>query len=448
MLLRTTQRLGSIANQGMTRYTMNVTRTLDSSSRKSTVLSRSFLQSQHRMGYASSAANRRTPTRTIRIPPVPLALIGLGLACLGVGLYEHFTSDVQKYPTPVRTALRKALYYERKDPMLALPYFQQAFEEALKPDSGLALDGAPLTGILIQWGTLLERLGRLSEARQTLIMALRHLLGMENVSSSNTTSSQSSSSEAATETTTMKLPDHAIFTLDWTRLPVMEQKKIVGLCLKLGDVNATLHRDDEAEKCYVAAVEHLLASSSTPSSENTYGDKTHQDQHTRLFDQEHLPDWLTSTDVGVALATLGQFYASRKKYSYAIHLYLRALSLGGMDNCESTVLMNNLAESYVALNEFKEAKIWAEKGIALAQNPNTGKVNKDQSICDESCGILLFNLGMIFEQMQDREKAIQMYQQSIQHARQYEQMTCVQEALKARKRVEYELAREQQAKIA
>jgi hypothetical protein len=57
-------------------------------------------------------------------------------------------------------------------------------------------------------------------------------------------------------------------------------------------------------------------------------------------------------------------------------------------------------------------------------------------------------LFIYLQQMQDKEKAIQMYQQSIQHGRQHEQMACVQEALKARKRVEYEVAREQQAKVA
>jgi hypothetical protein len=59
--------------------------------------------------------------------------------------------------------------------------------------------------------------------------------------------------------------------------------------------------------------------------------------------------------------------------------------------------MNNLAESYVAVNAFSGAKIWLERGISLAQNPNTGKRNKDQQVCDEACGILLFNLGMVFE---------------------------------------------------
>ncbi|CAO3615281.1 unnamed protein product [Cunninghamella echinulata] len=58
-------------------------------------------------------------------------LIGLGLTCLGIGLYDHFLSDIQKYPPTVRTPLRKALYYERTNPQLALPYFEQAFQEAL-----------------------------------------------------------------------------------------------------------------------------------------------------------------------------------------------------------------------------------------------------------------------------------------------------------------------------
>ncbi|CAO3615277.1 unnamed protein product [Cunninghamella echinulata] len=240
-----------------------------------------------------------------------------------------------------------------------------------------------------------------------------------------------------------ELSDQDIFTfIDWATLPPLEQKKVVGLCLKIGDLDVILHRDDEAEQYYVAAVEHLLKSSSKPTSQ--YGD--HGDAV--IFDKEHLPQWLTENDVGVALATLGQFYASKNKYRYAIELYLRALNLNGMNNCQASVFMNNLAESYVSLNQFNEAKHWAEKGINLAQNPNTYKVNNDKEVCDETCGVLLFNLGMIFEQMKEKEKAIQMYQQSIQHSRQHEQFMSVQEALKARKRVEFELARENQAKVA
>ncbi|CAO3679729.1 unnamed protein product [Rhizopus microsporus] len=52
-------------------------------------------------------------TRTIHIHPLPLALMGFAVVCLGVGLYNHFTSDVQKYPATIRQSLRKALYYQQ-----------------------------------------------------------------------------------------------------------------------------------------------------------------------------------------------------------------------------------------------------------------------------------------------------------------------------------------------
>ncbi|KAI8074168.1 hypothetical protein BC940DRAFT_329700 [Gongronella butleri] len=393
--------------------------------------------------YSSSSG-----TRTIKLPPFPLALIGFGFACLGVGLYYHFSSDIQKYPPNVRTPLRKALYYERKDPSVALSYFEHAYREALVVENGMDHDGAPLTGILIQWGTLLDRLGRTPEARTTLILALRHLMGLEQHGTDD------------------KKPDQAIFDIDWHTLPVLEQKKAVGLCLKLGDVHASLHRDQEAEKYYVAAVEHLLGSTNDENKQKTatragndadaatgYSqDLATAEQHaqraspdaqkdTVLFDQEHLPDWLTKYDVGVALATLGQFYAARKRYSYATHLYLRALALNGMANCQATALMNNLAESYVSMNEFIEAKQWLEKGINLADNPNTGKQNSDQAVCDETCGVLLFNLGMVFEQTQEPAKAVQMYKKAIDHGRQHEHMATVQQALQAKKRLEFQQAR-------
>lgn len=59
--------------------------------------------------------------------------------------------------------------------------------------------------------------------------------------------------------------------------------------------------------------------------------------------------------------------------------------------------MNNLAESYSNMGHFEEAKIWGQKGLDVAQNPNTRKVNNDGEVCDETCGVLLFNMGMIFE---------------------------------------------------
>lgn len=83
--------------------------------------------------------------------------------------------------------------------------------------------------------------------------------------------------------------------------------------------------------------------------------------------------------------------------SYAIPLYLQALDLAGLKTCHATVLMNNLSDSYAALGKLDDAKQWAQRGLDLAQNPNTRKANKDGEVCDETCGILLFNMGMLLE---------------------------------------------------
>jgi tetratricopeptide (TPR) repeat protein len=229
--------------------------------------------------YATQQRRRDQPSRPFRIPTLPVVLTSVGFICLGIGLYEYLTSDIQKFPVPVRQALRKALYYQNSnDTTLALKYFKEALSLALESPE-LEKNGAPLTGIMIQLGSLQESMGRLPEARQTLLLALRHLV-----------------QEHEKDPTTVEL---SAFT-------TLEQKKAVGIAQKLGDITASMKRDEEAEKWYVWSVEHLLKSSSKPKSE--YGDTPEL-----IFDEEHMPSWLTKTDVGAALEALGGFYASRNK---------------------------------------------------------------------------------------------------------------------------------------
>ncbi|KAI9028910.1 hypothetical protein CLU79DRAFT_696284 [Phycomyces nitens] len=312
--------------------------------------------------------------RTINIPRIPLLLIGIGFACLGVGLYEYFTSDIQKYPPPIRQALRKALYFSQddRDTKLALQYFRQALELGIESPE-MERDGAPLTGIMIQLGVLLETLGRLPEARQTLTLALRHLVGFENDRESKD-----------------KKPDSEIFNVDLSSLPTQTQKKVVGIAQKLGDIAAKCRLDDDAEKWYTWSVEHLLRISSRPKSE-------YNDTEEVIFDKDHMPAWLTKAELGGALEALGSFYAAHDKYVFAIQLYLQALNMAGLKTCHTAVLMNNLAEAYAAMGRFEEAKQWGQKGLDLSQNPNTRKQNDDGDKCDSACGTLLYNMGMLFE---------------------------------------------------
>lgn len=232
----------------------------------------------------TTARSMSTKTRTIKIPPLPLAFIGVALACLGVGLYEYLTSDIQKYPPPVRQALRKALYYQhKKEYNLALKYFREALDQALVSPE-LERDSAHLTGIMIQLGSLLESMGRLPEARQTFVLALRHLVNLD-------------------ETT----PDDALFQVDLKALPPFQQKKIVAVAQKLGDILAQMrNRDEEAERYYAWSIEHLLRLSSRPRT-------TYEDPEDVVFDKEHMPEWLTHTEIGAALEAFGGFYAERNR---------------------------------------------------------------------------------------------------------------------------------------
>ncbi|KAG0746299.1 hypothetical protein G6F62_001910 [Rhizopus arrhizus] len=355
-------------------------------------------------------------SRTLRIHPLPAALISFGLICLGVGLYDHLTSDVQKFPVSVRQPLLKALYYQQnQDFTLALKYFSEAFAEALQSPE-LEKNGAPLTGILVQLGALQEHVGKLPEARRTLTLALRHLLGLENEGMK-------------------KAANDAIFQVDLNSLSTLEQKKVVGIAQKLGDITSAMKMDEEAERWYEWSIDHLLKVSSKPDSE--YGD-----MNEIIFDREHMPRWLTQTNVGTALETFGAYYASRDKPDLAIDLYMRALTLIGLNSCQSAVLMNNLAESYAKLSKYEDAKLWGQKGLDLAQNPNTKKINKDDNVCDQACGTLLFNMGMLFEQTKDQPKAIQFYQSARQHGRDFKQANCIKEADRALRRIEFEIQRD------
>lgn len=59
--------------------------------------------------------------------------------------------------------------------------------------------------------------------------------------------------------------------------------------------------------------------------------------------------------------------------------------------------MNNLSEAFASMGRVDEAKQWAERGLELAENPNTAKIDKDAPVCNETYGVLLYNMGILLE---------------------------------------------------
>jgi tetratricopeptide (TPR) repeat protein len=326
--------------------------------------------------HQSFATQTNRPSRSIRIPPLPVALTVFGFGCLSMGLYQYFWSDIQKYPVPVRQALRKALYYENygNDPSLAIDYYKQALEIALESEK-LENNSPHVTGIMIQYGTLLETEGKPKEARYVLTTCLGYLLDISPVDVLDKVSGIDLSSTSLSDT---------------------DRTKVLGIAQKLGDLSVELKDDGSAEKWFSWSVEQMFKSTLPKVS----GSGMELEPKEKLFNAENMPKWLTKNDVGAAMEALAAFYAEKGKYQFALPLYLRVLGLYPdlQQSCHASVLMCNVAEVFAGMGQYQEAIKWAEDGIEIAKNPNTGtKKGDDRKICDEALGVLLYNIGMVYE---------------------------------------------------
>ncbi|CAG8475701.1 6169_t:CDS:2 [Funneliformis mosseae] len=316
------------------------------------------------------------------LPAFPIVLIFTASAIAFLGLYQYFYSNVNKYPEEIRKNLKKGLYYQnyRSDPTRAVNFYQTALTEAFN-HAELDNSSPEVTGIMIQLGSLYEELGRVRDAVDVYTMAY-----------------------------------DAIVTPNRTPVKLDGEKKLrsIGLAQKLGDLHQNLKQDEKAEKYFVWSVEQLLQSQHEVVQSNH--DNINRDG---LFSKGRdltLPPWMTSTDLGASLEALATFYSSRHKYAYALPLYLRALSLINPpeSSCHSAVLMNNISEVFTGMGNLEEAQGWAERGLKLVEN---FKQNRKNTECEEACGVLLFNLGMISELTGNFIKASEYYEKAREFAK-------------------------------
>ncbi|KAK3812831.1 MAG: hypothetical protein J3Q66DRAFT_285606 [Benniella sp.] len=307
---------------------------------------------------SSSSSSSSTPRRGLgQIPLAAVALIGGGLILTAAGLWKFYTSGVNAFPEGIRDDLRKGLYYQNygNDQEKAVGYYRSALSAAMQhPD--LRVDGPEVTGIMIQLGTMLQDMGRTHEAIDVLVMAFECLLGYQEKMGQH----------------------HGSRMMDGpTRL------KTIGIAQKLGDLYHSIRKDEQAERYYLWSVEQLLKNHERM--EGRVGESLRQQ-----FQFDNLPKWMTKTDLGASLEALGGFYASKGIYSNALPLYMRALSLIEADSCHAAVLMCNISDTFAGLDNVEDAMGWAERGLKV------GTRNSGQE-CDEGCGVLLYNLGMLYE---------------------------------------------------
>ncbi|KAF9167062.1 hypothetical protein DFQ26_005944 [Actinomortierella ambigua] len=419
-----------------------------------------------------------------RVPLVAVALIGGGLVVTAMGLWQFYTSGVNRFPVPIRDDLRKALYYQNygDDPHKAVEFYQKALEAAIvHPD--LAIDGPEVTGIMIQYGTLLQDMGRNREAIEVLTACFETLVHGRILGPKYGQLKKTKIEEATTEaqeqqqqqqqqqqeqvdqallwhgvedmsavaddaaTAMEEVPKHhhaGVAHLDGpTRL------KTIGVAQKLGDLYEALKQDKEAERFYVWSVEQLLRDYGDDDQANMnrkkqdksnghsnkdgspWADPLAQNRELmkKQFDFDELPAWMSKTDLGASIEALAGFYAKRGKYRNAVVLYMRALGLSDSEtSCHASVIMCNISDALAGLGRMDEAVQWAERGLKSSTSLSGQE-------CDESCGVILYNLGMLNEMRGNILKAEEYYKKSRSHGAETGFKDCVVQSNKALKRL-------------
>ncbi|KAF9422300.1 hypothetical protein BGZ94_008605 [Podila epigama] len=389
-----------------------------------------------------SFSSTTTSSNIRRLPFAAVALIFGGLALTGVGLWQFYTSGVNAFPEDIRNDLRKALYYQNygNDREKAVGYYRSALNAAMQhPD--LRVDGPEVTGIMIQLGTMFEDMNRKKEAIDVLVMAFECLVHGRTMGNGNDSAIEGDRRSEKGEDGLGGYLDnedqgqeqsghhaHASRLMDGpTRL------KTIGIAQKLGDLYHATRQDQKAERYYLWSVEQLLKNhDDSGASNNTEQERLEnardREALTKQFNFEKLPSWMTKTDLGASLEALGGFYTSKGVYSNALPLYMRALSLIDQDSCHAAVLMCNISDAFAGLNNVEDATGWAERGLKV------GMANSGQE-CDEGCGVILYNLGMLNEMKGNVTKAQEYYKQSKQHGLKTGFSQCIVESNKALKRL-------------
>ncbi|KAG0235078.1 hypothetical protein BGW42_005871 [Actinomortierella wolfii] len=428
----------------------------------------------------ASSSNRRGGLG--RIPLAAIGLIGGGLVVTGVGLWQFYTSNVNKFPPAIRDDLRKALYYQNygNDHSKAVDYYRSALEAALvHPD--LATDGPEVTGIMIQFGTLLQDMGRTRDAIDVLTACFEALVhgrplspkyGHLQKTAATAVDSQGQMEQQQQQQDEEALLWHGVEDIteagdDAAIVPAPEEipkhhhagvahldgptrLKTIGVAQKLGDLHLKLKQDKEAERFYVWSVEQLLrdygdddlkgrSSKDKSNNNNNNGnsdvtwskDTLAQDreQMKKQFDFDNLPAWMSKTDLGASLEALAGFYAKKGQYRNAIVLYSKALRLSDpQSSCHASVIMCNLSDAFAGIGQVDEAMRWAQRGLDVSTSLSGQE-------CDESCGVILYNLGMLNEIKGNIAKAEEFYRKSRKHGAETGYKDCVLQSNKALKRL-------------
>lgn len=212
-------------------------------------------------------------------------------------------------------------------------------------------------------------------------------------------------------------------------LSPQERMRAVAIAYKLGELAHALGKPkEEEEKWLVYSVESVLKDV-MGSSEADFEPKEGAAQLKEMMETLRTPRWAVKHDIAAPFEALGAFYSREGKISYAMPLYLQAISIlmppppqstTAEDQCRAAQLMGNISELILRTKNDPEslvqAEAWANKGLEIASRVRKGSFTT-HPVCEVAYACMLFNLGMIREMSGDQTKARELFTQSLDQSR-------------------------------
>lgn len=355
-----------------------------------------------------------------------------------------YGNNLSKYPEPVANTLRKAIYYSnyKPDPELALKYYKKAMQQCA--EVGLDPFSDEVLGIRIQVSAWLQKLENFTAGVEVLESVLgdckKWITVMEKSAEDGQVDKQGyyvdpSNLTDANETNTQEAKESikaGVVSKDGepvvTRETLWHKRerllaKAVKTAVALGELYADEHvlKPEKATEHFVWAVETTLKEFKRRRTEGAKpGEET----------------WLTPTEVGGAMESLGRDYERKSQFHLAIPLFFQALRLCDVP-CHRAVVMNNLAASFAqipasflsgtlseGLKDIESAEMpksrpecleaaenWAKNAY---MHGNDVKGEERTQECDEACAVALSNWADVAAMLGKTALAKKKYEQCIE----------------------------------
>ncbi|KAF4613998.1 hypothetical protein D9613_007552 [Agrocybe pediades] len=364
------------------------------------------------------------------LSPYITGLFTFGVLITGYGLYQIY-SVMTMWPSDIRKDLRSGLLAKRKGEYDAAVYFLARAWEKAKELPLEEFGEEPVlktTGIAIAYAGILEQENKLEAAYNIYEDAFWELrttgVGIRLPSS-----------------TIDNRPDLGVESLK--SLSNAEKMRAIALSHKLGELAHELHKPVEEEKWLTWSVESIIRCvlhAPTPPAvavvksrgPEELGGKDHSPKTRVLVEQLGLPSWTVRHDIAAPFEALASLYAKRGNITYALPLYLQAISIlipptpnvsPVDDKCRGAQLMGNMAElmvrnlhrSNVTAESIGQAESWARKGLDVVTAAR--KVSPIKfDVCEEAYALLLYNVAMIRDLAGDTQEARSLLKESLQQS--------------------------------